>query len=320
MKRIFKSVKDFLKKYFKFIFYIFILAGIGIYLYLNKGDLTKLLELKYQNMILLFIISSFVTLMLAVEYKYTMYVFNIKLRFKEWFGLTIINTMFNLFMPARSGMVVRAMYLKNRYDFSYSHYVSLIAGSYVIFFYATGIVGLILSIILYMCGIYTDIKIILIFTGLLGITIIGTLILFIFIKANIKLKSEKINNAIIKIKEGLNYFKNNKKLIFIISGLHLLFYVFMGLRLYWVYKSIGVDVEYTGIYIVVLITGFSMIISLTPGNIGIKEGIIGLSATLLGIPLNIAILGAAIDRIVEVIIVLILGSIFSRILLKDIKV
>ena len=64
---------------------------------------------------------------------------------------------------------------------------------------------------------------------------------------------------------------------------------------------------------------FSMGFSITPGNIGIKEGIIGLSSTLLDISFDQALLDALLDRVVAMILVFGLGLVFSRILIKEIK-
>jgi uncharacterized membrane protein YbhN (UPF0104 family) len=60
---------------------------------------------------------------------------------------------------------------------------------------------------------------------------------------------------------------------------------------------------------------FSMVFSFTPGNIGIKEGIIGLSSNLLGISYDQALVGAILDRIIALLIVFSLGLFFSHKLL-----
>jgi hypothetical protein len=62
-----------------------------------------------------------------------------------------------------------------------------------------------------------------------------------------------------------------------------------------------------------------MIFSTTHGNLGIKEGIIGLSSSILSISPEEALLGAVLDRVVAMIEVFGLGAVFSRMLLRKVN-
>ena len=56
----------------------------------------------------------------------TLNAFNIKQPFKEWFGLSFVNTLFNYLLPFKVGTVVKATYLKKKYDFAISHSASIL--------------------------------------------------------------------------------------------------------------------------------------------------------------------------------------------------
>jgi len=62
-----------------------------------------------------------------------------------------------------------------------------------------------------------------------------------------------------------------------------------------------------------------MVFSITPGNIGIKEGIISILSTMMGIPISDAIMAAAIDRAVAMIIVFIFGGIYHFVLMRKLE-
>ncbi|MDZ7740338.1 MAG: hypothetical protein U5Q03_00900 [Bacteroidota bacterium] len=82
--------------------------------------------------------------------------------------------------------------------------------------------------------------------------------------------------------------------------------------MYYIYV-LGIHTFYPKLVLVNALVAFSMVFSVTPGNIGIKEGIIGLSSSLLGISPDQALLGAVLDRIIAIIVVFGLGLVFSRI-------
>ena len=60
-----------------------------------------------------------------------------------------------------------------------------------------------------------------------------------------------------------------------------------------------------------------MVFSITPGNIGIKEGIIGLLSSMVGVNMPEAIFAATIDRVIAIIVTFVFGLYYSKILLSD---
>ncbi|MFW6047637.1 MAG: lysylphosphatidylglycerol synthase domain-containing protein, partial [Candidatus Woesearchaeota archaeon] len=98
------------------------------------------------------------------------------------------------------------------------------------------------------------------------------------------------------------------------------FILAISLRLFVSYYVLGIQVYYPKLILVNSLVAFSMVFSVTPGNIGIKESIIGLSSSLLGISPDQALLGAVLDRIIAIIVVFGLGVVFSKLLLKKVEI
>jgi len=90
----------------------------------------------------------------------------------------------------------------------------------------------------------------------------------------------------------------------------------MALKLYWAFGAMGISVGFYNILIIQSLTNFSTVISVTPGNLGIKEGIIGSFAFVLNIPVADAVFAATIDRGISMVVTFILGIWFSRVLLS----
>jgi uncharacterized protein (TIRG00374 family) len=303
----------------KLTYTISILAFGVFYLHNNKEKLSLIDSINSEYLILLLVCGIIAYFPISLEFKYEMLLFKIKLKFKEWFGLSLINTMYNYFIPAGGGLFARAYYLKKKYNFDYSKYIALTGGASLLGFGVASFSALTLIILKYFLSGFFN-------ADLLGISLLlflGSLLLtLIFILSpNLRLaRGWKIfDTLIIGVQRSNNYFNSNYKILSytIFSRFALIF--FMGLRLFFSFKVLDIEVDLISILTIQSLIIFSMVISITPGNIGVKEGIIGLLATMIGIPLKDAILAAAIDRAVAMIIVFALGGIYHFILLREIK-
>ena len=113
-------------------------------------------------------------------------------------------------------------------------------------------------------------------------------------------------------------FGNNKRMlgffVFCILGTFA-----VGERLFICFSAIGVDVTPLQMLIIPSLKAFSLILSLTPANLGVHEGIISGCVYWFGLPADQAHLATLIDRGAAVIMTFLFGLIFSRILLSDLK-
>jgi uncharacterized protein (TIRG00374 family) len=249
-----------------------------------------------------------------------MKMFAIDMDFREWFGLSACNSMFNYYLPAQGGLAVRAYYLKKKYAFAYSHYTSLLAGSQIISFLLSAAVGLGLTLLYKpIHGIWHG-KFVVSFASLLALTVIGTFFLWVLLKLGRTFNNARLNNILRLFKEGLGLFLQNKKLIAAFCVFHILGVFAIGARLFVCFSAIGVDVVPLQMLIISSLTTFSLMLPLTPANLGIREGIISGCAYWFGLPADQALLAALIDRGAAIIMTFLFGLIFSRVLLSDLKI
>lgn len=302
--------------YIKKFIYILTIIGIIVFVYININEIKYLIRVDYKHLILLIIVTTFTFLINALLFRNNISIFKINLPFIEWFGLTVSNTMYNYLLPARGGIALRAMYLKNEYNLPYSKYLTFISGTYILNLLNAALLASILSLILIFLGILN--KYIFFYLSILSFIIIFLAILFLY-----KFNPDKIpaKNKILKFiknsAQSIKHFKNNPNKIKKLVILQITFIFALSLRLFFVFYVLNI---HTNFFIIVFINSlvvFSMIFSITPGNIGIKEGIIGLSSSLLNISFDKAVMVALIDRFVAVIIVFALGLFFSNKLLSD---
>jgi uncharacterized protein (TIRG00374 family) len=292
---------------------LFLLLAVAIWYSFTHSDLfLNLRRISALNVALLFAFVSVTYFMTGYQFNLLMKVFSIHLVFKEWLGLSVCNTMFNYYLPARGGIAVRAYYLKKKYAFTYSHYMSMIAGSQIIAFFLSDGLGL-GSALLYrpVHGVWLG-KFIVLFIFLLGATVIGAVVLLVLLKLGKTFKNARFNNILRLFEEGLNLFGKNKKMVGFFCFFYVLGILTVGARLFICFSAIGVEVTPLQMLIIPSLTTFSMLLPLTPANLGVREGIISGCAYWFGLPADQALLAALIDRGAAVIMTFLFGLIFMK--------
>jgi uncharacterized protein (TIRG00374 family) len=304
------------RKNLKNVVFILILAAGLIYLYFKGPGLRSFLNLNILEILLLLAVSFLGYLAVGLSFKSLLRIFDLDIPFKEWFGLTMCNTMFNYYLPARGGTVVKAYYLKKKYGLGYSHYAALMAGSLLLGLAVTSLVGLL--IVLFTSVITGRLIVswaVAFFSILAGVLLAGS-IASQLLRLKIRSKFERLNLFLLNIKDGLSYFSQRKKFTFNFCLFSALFLLLMAMRLYLCFLALNFDVELWDVLLIMAVTQFSFLISVIPGNLGIKEGIIVFSAGLLGISAHQALTAAILDRTISMVFIFGFGFVYSKMLLN----
>ena len=119
-------------KTFKTVFYIISIVGVVMYLIWQRDNLYHLCRLSPIMLAALGSVGLFAILTNALFFKKNIEIFDIKLQFKEWFGLTVTNTMYNYLLPFSGGMALRAVYLNRKKNLSYTSYATATAAGFII--------------------------------------------------------------------------------------------------------------------------------------------------------------------------------------------
>jgi uncharacterized protein (TIRG00374 family) len=233
--------------------------------------------------------------------------FKIKLKSNEAFGLAIITNFYNLITPFRGGAAARAVYLKRKHDFPYVYFLATLSAIYLLIFLVSSITG-ILSMLTLQEKSTTILLVLSIFT-------IFLLSIIIF-SPKIKESNNKWLSRFIKVINGWHLIKNNKKIITITILISLIQVFLTALNNLIAYQIFGIQITLAKALFIASIANLSIIIAITPGNLGIGDAINVFTANIIGIPLTEAIAVTILLRAVNLGIIFILGPIFSYYLLK----
>lgn len=285
-----------------------------LYLIKHRERLILLMDTNKPVLVYLLLSAVMTSYTVAYTFKNLMMLFKLPLKVWEWIGLSVTNSMYNYFLPFQGAALIRAQYLKRKYSFEYSTYAALTSGALLIGLLTAGFTSCFLLLIKYFITghLYKSIFIVVIFLFTF------TLLLAIFLWFNnfrkISTKWVWLNRQLEIFFDGITFYKRNNSLLLRIVATNIALYLFMGLRLYFAFKVTGVQIDLVEIVVIQSVSVFSMILPITPGNLGIREGIIGLTSVMLNIPLEDAVLAASIDRVAGMVIIFFFGALFHIVL------
>lgn len=292
-----------------------ILAAGLVYLYFKGPRLRSFLNLNILEILLLLAISFLGFSALGLSFKFLLRIFDVDITFKEWFGLTMCNTMFNYYLPARGGTVVKAYYLKKKYNLGYSHYAALMAGSLFLWLALTSLVGLLTVFFAsVITGRFMVSLAVAFFSFLVGVLLTGSATKLL-LRFKIRSKFERLNLFLLNLKDGLTCFFQHRRYALRFCLFSALFLMIMAARFYLCFLALNFDVQFWDVLLIMIIAEFSYLIALIPGNLGIKEGIIVFSARFFGISPDQALAAAILDRMVSMVIIFGFGFVYSKMLL-----
>ncbi|MFC1975645.1 lysylphosphatidylglycerol synthase domain-containing protein [Chloroflexota bacterium] len=290
---------------------IIVAIGIGFYLKANERLLLSLSNISLASAFWLIV---FRILFLATNGLFLRAFaakFDIQLTIKEWVGIPIVTAMGNYVTPFSGGMIARAAYLKYRHAFPYARFATLLASNYLVNFWVVGVIGFLASLTFISTSrFFWQIP-------LFFIVVVGGISMLVILPS-VKLSwnnrlSEVINTSL----EGWTLVKNDKLLLVKLVIYSLANILLNGLSFWIAYAALGVYVSFIEALLIGLLAVFSILLNITPGNLGVQEAVVGLSSALLGTGAGHGLLAALLIRSSTMIIVFTLGPVFSYILTRD---
>ncbi len=208
------------------------------------------------------------------------------------------------YVPMKFGTLFRADYLKRHYGLSYAHFATFFL--YIVFLMTStaAIIGLVVLVAIYGLGGYDNKVLALVF----AVTIIASL-LFLFVPLPIPTGQGQLSTVLRNFLSGRSQVSKERKTILVATAYLVVNFFLAAVRLWIIYNSMGKNIHLGG-YLILGALGFVvMFISLTPGSLGIRELVLGFGAVVLGIPLEVGILAAMIDRAIIITYVFVVGGV-----------
>ena len=292
-----------MKKWLKHIVGIVIIILLLFYLVKHWHNLKALLRLGIKELIVLYFICILQIICSASLIKYLLSVLGVKALLWDLVLLQNTSVILN-YLPMKFGTLFQANYLKRRYGLSYARFAPIFMCIILLMIITASTIGITVLLIVYGLTIYEHKVLALIFFVTLLLSIF-----FLFIPIPNSFGPEKLKIILRKFLTGRKEITHSPKVIFISILFLMGNFMLVALRLTILYHSLGEFIHPGGYIILGALAFLAKYIGITPGGLGIREIVLGYSSFVLGIPLEIGLLAAVIDRGIILSFLFVIGGI-----------
>jgi uncharacterized membrane protein YbhN (UPF0104 family) len=301
------------KKLKSFIPYFLTFIAVGLfagYLYQNADRYQQLLNLSASLLLAMVGLS---ILLIATNGLLNYFLYRelaVPLTINEGIGLASVNSLANQ-LPFAGGFVAKGVYLKRKYVLAYTRFSGATLALYVCFVAANGLVGIIILIYLYF--IYNVPLSPLLLLGFLGMTLSAAVL---WLPINTNFLSGKWGQRLAQLLSGWQVFKRNWLLLGKLIALQLVMTLIFAIRLNLAFGVLSQESILVYCILFSAATILSRLISIAPGGLAVREGIVATMAVVLNFDVGITVVAVGIDRLVATSIIVVMGSIYTYVLSK----
>ncbi len=237
--------------------------------------------------------------------------FGMSLSPREWFGLTVVTTMGNYLTPFSGGLIARAGYLKRRHAFPYTRFLAMLAANYLISFALISLTGIVTLFTLPDKREESWLVLIFFFATLIAVWLVS---IFPSITASSKTRLVLLAQ---QATEGLDILRRDRVLLGKLIVLTLM-NILTGALLYFIaFLSMGSMLPFRVALLIYLLTTYTLLINITPGNFGIQEAGTSIAAAILGAGVEMGLMASLMIRAATILSAFSLGPVFSYLLTKE---
>jgi uncharacterized membrane protein YbhN (UPF0104 family) len=297
-----QAIKNNKKKILGLLISGLILFLIVWYLIKNAEVLKSLVNLNIMDILLIALLQPVYVALGGVINKLLLDEMGNQISLKDNILLQFVNNLLNKII-AEGGAVYRGAYLKTIYALPISKFLISIGGAYIITLLVNSSIGLLFLFFIYLQMKITNVYVLLLFAG----TLIATLLL-IFISPKFSRKGWLVDR-INRILEGWGSIKKKPKIIFSIVLVTLLIALLQALRVFVAYRGLGISIDLLNTVLYSSLTTLSNFINITPGGLGITEGLLIFSEKVIGLSMDQILLGSLLLRAINLISSVVFGLI-----------
>jgi uncharacterized membrane protein YbhN (UPF0104 family) len=291
-----------MSKWLKNILGVAILGVLLWYLVRHWEQLEALFNLTFLQLVTIYVLYFLVMLNITLAVQYLLKGLGVRTRFWDMLWLHNAALLLN-YVPMKFGTLFRANYLKRHYGLRYTHFATFFLYITFLMTAMAAIIGLSVLVLFYGLGEYESKILAVVFLASIG----GSL-LFIFVPLPVPRGEGWFSTMLRNFLTGRSQISKEKKAL-VISLLYLVANFFLtAVRIGIIYHCISQKVHPGG-YVILGALGFvALFIALTPGSLGVKELVLSFGAVALGVPFEVGLLAAMIDRAITFSYAFVLGG------------
>ena len=279
---------------------LFALAG--VYIAGRRDDLDVIRNVSVGYAAVLTLLGGVALVWNGLFLRHMMRVFDIRLSILESTAITVISTIFNYLLPVVGGAGARGLYLKRRHDLPYAFYLSSFGATFVLGVGLAAMVGLLAASLLYLRD------------DLFSPVLVGTLAGIFAVTLVLGLTDVKIPRSRWKpmdylgdILQGWRQVRSNLRVIATLVAIVFLLLATTWAALLTAFLAVDVEVGVFSALMLAALAELTILISVTPGALGVREAVVVFSATALGVDTFAAVIAAVLLRLTSLVANLLLA-------------
>ncbi|MFZ2447661.1 MAG: lysylphosphatidylglycerol synthase transmembrane domain-containing protein [Syntrophobacteraceae bacterium] len=298
-----------LKKSHSIILLGFLLALITYYMVGHSSDFKLILNISPAYCFIIGMLYILFLITNGLFFKIMVSEFDIDMSFCEYTAISILTAFGNAFVPLRGGVGMRAIYMKSRYGFNYTNSVATIAGTYVIGLNVTSIVALVTIVVLYVKEGQSSPAI----TSAIAFMALASGYIMLFNPQWHKLiPFSGIRSKLDELMYGWSVIRKSSKNVLYMYALTLSNFILLSVITWCELKALGIGdmhgnpVTYLQALFLSVISIISLFVSITPASLGIKEGLLMLTSSVVNISPSYVVMMSILDRAISFSVLLML--------------
>lgn len=232
----------------------------------------------------------------------------LRLQRTETFGLAIITRLSNQVAPGRLGLAIRASYLKRKYNFALSKFVSALGAAHILMYLFSSLLGLGSLLTLTRFNTSLDSATFIVLLSGFSIFLLGLLLFSPKVKEGASFFTRHVSRVV----NGWLLIRRDQHILQLASMWALVHVLIMVVVLFASFNTLGAGISLLQASFITSIVILGALIGITPAGLGVSEGLIVVAAAVLGIPAPVALAAALVRRAVSFIILLVVAPLFSR--------
>lgn len=265
------------------------LGALGYLFHSRRAELARVLEFDARVLVPMLLVALVAHLLRAVEYDVLLVRLGVKERFWDGFLLTGAVLLLN-YLPFSAGEVVRAVALRRTRALAYTSYAGALAVGALVNALVAGLLGLVATLLAMRSW---QLPLAAVFLALAVLSALA-LVLPSFIPARGSSRSSTLRR---QLRDGMALVHERRGLL-LLTALSCAKFGLNAVRIYLGFRALGQPITWANAALLGAASVVASVINIAPGNVGIREMVLGAAAAAAGGSPVVAMAAASLDRAV----------------------
>jgi uncharacterized membrane protein YbhN (UPF0104 family) len=277
---------------------ILLVGFVAHYLFANRREIGQLWRLRSTDVALFGVVLAAEMWLRGVEFRYAVRLLGADLSDGESHALSYSTSLFN-YAPMNAGTVLRARVLKRARSLTYAHYVALMSGLILLSVVGGACLGLLVLAVERPPVAGGGLLLGLVFTG----AIVGSLAVLHLPPAWVRGRQAAPWRWIEAFLDGWLRLRANPRALALLLALAVAKLLLLSGRFWICFGALQLPVDYLGSVLFAVVTNLLVILSITPGALGVRELLIGMLAAVTSLSFAHGVAAASLDRVLSLVFV-----------------